>query len=47
VDLPAATASYRFTQETYARAGVEGAFAVLSSDDRMPAAERYIRLLQA
>jgi cephalosporin-C deacetylase-like acetyl esterase len=47
VDLPAATATYRFTQETYARAGVEGAFAVLSSDDRMPAAERYIRLLQA
>jgi hypothetical protein len=46
VDLPAATATYRFTPETYARAGVEGALAVLRSDDRMPAADRYIRLLQ-
>ncbi len=46
VDLPAATAAYRFTQETYARAGAEGAFAVLNSDDRIPVADQYIRLLQ-
>ena len=46
VDLPAAAAAYRFTRETYARAGAAGAFAVLHSDDPMPAADRYIRLLQ-